>query len=221
MSAAASSSAHGAALRIVVVEDHTLFRELFCRACAATKGCRMVGSAGCGRDVPDLIAKHQPDLLFLDLNLPDIDGIEVAKLARVQSPGIKIIIVSAHCNEFTFHQVEQLHVDGFIDKNLQSPKSVETAIAAVRAGRTFFSKSYLDARSARTSNPHHFTKYLTEREISVLRLIGRYMNDDDIAATLGIAPSTVQTHRSNLLRKLNLPNSTKLLQFAQERGFSL
>jgi DNA-binding NarL/FixJ family response regulator len=116
-------------------------------------------------------------------------------------------------------QVEKLGLHGFIDKNLSVLDTLWAALCAIRRGQTFFSPAYLRAKTARQADPLFFSKILSDRECAVLALIGRSLSDPEIALLLGISVRTAQTHRSNILHKLNVESTPKLISFAIEHGF--
>lgn len=207
-------------MRTVIVEDHVLFRELFRKVCEVECGCTVVGETGTGRNAKRIIAATQPDLVVLDLRLPDGDGFEVAEFIRFRWPAMKVLMMSAHCDDYTLLQVERAGAQGFVDKNTQSIKSLTLAIQALQRGETWFSPAYEEARQARATDPANFAKVLSERECAVLSLIGSSLSDEEIALRLGITPATAQTHRSHIMHKLGIPGSARLIHFALEHGFT-
>jgi DNA-binding NarL/FixJ family response regulator len=206
-------------VRIVIVEDHLMFREFLRTFCVKELGARVAGVAGSGRDAMNVIRKNQPNYLLLDINLPDGDGFEVAQYTKERWPSIRVLMLSSHCDDYTLFRVEQSGADGFVDKGTQSVNMLGRAFAALSRGEKFYSKTYLDAQRARMSD-QHFSKILSEQERAVLTLIGQSLSDEEIAERLGISPTTAQTHRSHILRKLNIANSLKLVQYALVHGFT-
>jgi DNA-binding NarL/FixJ family response regulator len=208
-------------MRIVIVEDHRLFRELFRKVLETELGCTILGEVSTVAEAKRLIAAQKPDIMVLDLHLPDGDGFQVADYARARWGGtVRILIISSHCDDYTLFQVERSGAQGFVDKNCQSIAMAKQAMAALVRGETYFSPAYLEAKRARLRNPQNFTKILSVREQAVLSLVGNSLSDAEIAKRLGISPATVQTHRSHLLRKLNISNSLKLIQYAIGQGFT-
>ena len=182
-------------------------------------GCRVVGEAGTGRNAKRVIGVTKPDLVVLDLHLPDGDGFEVAEFIRIRLPDCRILMISSHCDDYTLLLIERSGAHGFVDKNSQSIKMVGQAIRAVARGKAWFSPAYEEARLARATDPANFAKLLSERECTVLSLIGLSRTNKEIAGRLGITPLTAQTHRNHIMRKLGVSRSAKLIQFAYAHGF--
>lgn len=207
-------------MRVVIAEDHLMFRELLRKVCKVECNCSVVGEAETGRKAKRIIRSTQPDIVLLDLRLPDGDGFEVAEFTLAHSPATRVLMLSSHCDDYTLFRVEQSGAHGFIDKNTQSIKTLASAIQALLRGKTWFSPIYEEAKQARASDNKSFAKVLSERECAVLGLIGHSLSDEEIALRLGISPSTAQTHRSHIMRKLDIANSVKLVQYALEHGFT-
>jgi two-component system response regulator NreC len=112
-------------------------------------------------------------------------------------------------------------VQGFVDKNTNSVAMLHAAIGAVAQGRVWFSDAFLKAKAARLRDPRSFDKILTQRERDVLALVGLPMSDAEISADLHIAIETVEKHRFNILRKLDLQSTTELVRYARDHGFTL
>jgi DNA-binding NarL/FixJ family response regulator len=198
-----------------------MFREVLRKVCVDELSHDVVGEAGDGEQAVDLVASVHPDLVLLDLHLPSLDGFGVVAAIRAQAPQVKILVLSSHCDEYTVFQSERAHVQGFVDKNTNSVATLKVAIAAVEEGRVWFSEAFLRQKASRHRDPRSFDKLLTERERSILALVGLPLTDAEIAAQLHIAEETVAKHRFNILRKLELKSTTELVRYAREHGFTL
>lgn len=207
-------------VRLVIVEDQLMFREVVRKACERDLGHTVVGECGTGAEAPELVKSLRPDVLLLDLSLPDVDGFEVAEKVLSQTPDMKILVLSSLCDDFTMFRIEQSGVHGFVDKNSNTTLVLGDALKAVEGGRSYYSAIFQKMKQARISNPVAFTKTLTEWERRILALIGLGLSDEEIGEKLGISHHTVQTHRSNILRKLKLPGTPKLIRFAIDNGFT-
>lgn len=198
-----------------------MFREVLRRVCVCDLQHEVVGEAGDGRGAVELVLKTSPDLVLLDLHLPKLDGFGVVQALRQVDPRIRILVLSSHCDPYTVYRAEKARVQGFVDKNTNTVETLKTAIAVVSRGRVYFSATFKELKAARHDDPRSFDKLLTERERSVLSLIGEPLSDKDIAARLGISVQTVEKHRFNLLGKLELTDTASLARYARDHGFTL
>jgi DNA-binding NarL/FixJ family response regulator len=198
-----------------------MFREVLRKVCADDLRHEVVGEAEDGARAVDVVGRLNPDLVLLDLHLPSLDGFGVVEAIRKKAPQVKILILSSHCDEYTVFRSEKLRVQGFVDKNTNSVATLKAAIAAVAEGKVWFSEAFQRARLARHRDPHSFDKLLTARERAVLTLVGVPLTDAEISAQLEISEETVEKHRFNILRKLELQGTTELVRYAREHGFTL
>lgn len=206
-------------MKLVLVEDHLIIREAIRRMCEAVSGLSVVGETDSGTEAIELILRRRPDLVLLDLGLADLDGFTVAERVRVALPELRILILSGRIDDYTVQRVARLRVQGFIDKSTGNLAGVQGALHALALGQTFFSASFRAFKEARQADPRACVKVLSETEQQVLRWIGRGLSDAEIGHRLGMAPSTAQTHRSNILRKLGLDGTPRLVAFANQSGF--
>ena len=123
-------------------------------------------------------------------------------------------------DDYTLFRVEKSGVHGFIDKNSNTLETMREALMAIEAGHVYFSAAYLEAKDARRNDPRSFIKVLSEWERAILSLIGQGLTDDELGERLKISPRTVQTHRSHIMRKLDIKGTPKLIAFAIEHGFT-
>lgn len=220
--AAASRPASGfPTVRIVIIEDHLMFREVLRKVCAEDLRHQVVGEAGDGARGVQLVAETAPDLVLLDLHLPNLDGFGVVEAIRKDNRDLRILVLSSHCDEYTVFRAERLRVQGFVDKNTNTVATLKAAITAVGGGQVWFSDAFLRTKAARHRDPNSFDKLLTERERAVLALVGEPLTDSEIAVRLEIAPETVEKHRFNVLRKLGLESTAEMARYAREHGFTL
>ena len=208
-------------MKIVIVEDHLMFREVLRKVCVRDLHHEIVGEAGDGRTAVELVLRTSPDLVLLDLHLPNLDGFGVVEALQQASPGIHILVLSSHCDDYTVFRAEHAYVQGFVDKNTNTVPTLKAAITAVGQGRTYFSESFLRIKAARHADPRSFDKLLTDRERAVLTLIGEPRSDSEIAVRLQISEETVEKHRYNILHKLGLQTAAALVRYARDHGFTL
>src|SRR5262249_20547807 len=182
------------AVRIVIVEDHLMFREVLRKVCTVELGHEVVGDVEDGEQAIEVVGRVQPDLVLLDLHLPSVNGFDVVEAIRRQLPRVKVLVLSSHCDDYTVFRCERVHVQGFVDKNTSSVDMLKSAIAAVADGRVWFSDAFQRIKAARHRDPLSFDKLLTERERAVLALLAHPLTDEEISLRLEISEETVEKH---------------------------
>jgi len=207
-------------MKIAIIEDERLFRDVLRKACVADLGHEVVGEAGTGREALVVVPATMPDLLVLDVHLPDMDGLEVLAALRRKRALIRTLVISSYFDEYLLGRIEQAGVQGFIDKSTNTVAELSQAIAAIEAGATFFAPPYTEARRAHSRNPDAFDKLLTAREQTILGLVGEPLSDAEIAAQLKLSPETVEKHRFNIMRKLGLHSRAESARFARRCGLT-
>lgn len=209
------------AMRIVIVEDHLMFREVLRKVCAEDLGHSVVGEADDGRKAVDVVSQTNPDLVLLDLHLPNLDGFGVVEEIRKVVRDVRVLVLSSHCDEFTVYRAERAKVQGFVDKNTNTVATLKEAIGTVADGRVWFSEAFRRVKAARHRDPNSFDKLLSARERDVLTLVAAPFTDKVIAERLALSVETVEKHRFNILRKLALNSTEELVRYAREHGFTL
>ncbi|HYP16059.1 MAG TPA: response regulator transcription factor [Opitutus sp.] len=207
-------------MKIVIVEDHLMFRDVIRKICVSQFGHMVVGETDSGLRAVELILNEKPDVVILDLSLPDMDGFNVVDRVFSAMPALRFLVLSSHCDDYTLFRVEKSGVHGFIDKNSNTVETLQEALTAIADGRIYFSAAFQAAKLARRTDPRSFTKVLSEWERAILSLIGQGLSDEEIGERLNLSHRTVQTHRSNILRKLDVKGTPKLIAFAIEHGFT-
>ncbi len=207
-------------MRIIIVEDHSMIREAVRSVCVADCGFEVVGEAVTGAVGLALVDALRPDLVILDVGLPDMNGFSVAEHIRETLPAVRVLILTGQLDEWTVFRAEKLRVHGFLDKMSNTTATLREALQTLAAGRTYFSPAYEVARVARHLNTTSFEKVLSDAEQNVLSLVGEGLSDEEIGGRLGIAPTTAQTHRSKILQKLQIRGSAKLVAYALSNGFA-
>jgi DNA-binding NarL/FixJ family response regulator len=207
-------------MKIAIVEDERLFRDVLRKACTADLGHEVVGEAGTGREALQVVPSAHPDLLVLDIHLPDMDGFEVLRAVRRKRALLKALVISSYFDDYLLCRIERAGVQGFIDKSTNSVSELSLAIAAIERGSTYFPTPFMEACRAHSRNPVAFDKVLTDREQTILSLVGEPLSDAEIAAQLEVSPETVEKHRFNIMRKLGLRSRAESARFARRCGLT-
>ena len=205
---------------IVIIEDHTLIRELLvamCRSSAA--GAEIVGAKDAASGL-ETCRQAQPDVVFLDLGLPDRDGLDLLPDLFAACPSCKVIALSSYTDEFTLHRALHSNVHGFVDKNEQPLEVLTEAITTVMRGHRYFSSVAQRVRATLRSDPAAFDKLLSDWEQQLLGLLGRGLSNEDIAAREKLSAVTVRNHRCRIMAKLGIHSTPELINYAVEKGFT-
>lgn len=202
-------------ISIVLVEDHALVRAGLKNLLALNSDYNVVGEAEDGLAGIRCILKHTPNLALIDLRLPKKSGLEVIAEIKKRSPEVKMLALTAHKSEDFVHAALEAGANGYVSKNA-TQKELEIAIKSIIEGKTYLCPAvsakvverYLQSRK----NPVRVTKWdtLTKREREVLNLIAEGHKNKEIARCLFISVKTVEKHRANLIKKLDLHNSATL-----------
>lgn len=204
-------------LRTFVLEDETLVRKLILRTLQSIPELSVVGECGDGVEGEQMIRELRPDLLLLDIHLPGRDGISVARRVLGVLPDLLIIAISSHVDPLTVQTTLQLGFMGYVDK-FQPPEALVEAVNEVRQGRSYFSHNALLALRTLTSDAASARKLLTAQETEVLRHIAAGRANKEIADLLGLSVRTIESHRFNLRKKLDLPDTASLTRYAIQIG---
>jgi DNA-binding NarL/FixJ family response regulator len=205
----------------VVVEDQTFLREILAEVCRRDLHHEQVIAAADGLKGLEAILANRPETVLLDLELPNLDGFEIIRMARAAGLKPRFLIFSSHLDEYTVYRVEKALVPGFLDKELQGLKPLQQAIQTVSEGGTCFSEQFLRMKNRRHADPNRFDLVLTQREIEILTMVGDLMTDYEIGSELEVADETIARHRYNIRKKLGTGGKLldDLLKYAQNNGF--
>lgn len=205
----------------IIADDHDIVRRGL-RGILETNGtCKVVAEASDGLVATQLVEKHKPGVLILDLNMPRLHGSEVLRQVRTLSPQTRVIVLSMHNDEAYVIDALRHGAMAYILKGSESLE-IAHALTEVLAGRRFLSAplsewaiNALVTKPATEADP---LQTLSQRERIVLQLAAEGNNNPEIAEKLFISPRTAETHRTNLLRKLGLQTQTDLVRFAIRKG---
>jgi DNA-binding NarL/FixJ family response regulator len=203
-------------VRILLADDHTLVRAGVRRILEAEAGISVAGEVADGAAALEFLRATPVDVLVLDLTMPGVDGFEVLRQAKAAWPGLKVLVLTMHEDAEYVARAVQDGADGYLLKD-SAVQDLVAAIEAVQAGRAYYSppvQIHLSELLRAHAAPPRPMDTLTERELEVLRLVVKGLSTRAIATTLDISTRTVETHRANLMRKLNLKSVALLTQFA-------
>ncbi len=213
-------------VRLLVVDDHDLFRAGLASLLSAEDGIEVVGQASGGKMGVRLATELRPDVVLMDVRMPDIGGPEATRLILEREPDIKVLALTVSSDDADVSAVLQAGAVGFLAKDTP----IDSLVVAVNAAAS--GAAWLSPRAAevvlgriRTVSPAPPTdskslEQLSEREIDVLRLIANGMENAEIADALNISPRTAKNHVSNILAKLGLPSRVQAAVYAVRQGVS-
>ena len=210
------------ALTIVLADDHQVVRSGLRTLLEADLGARIVGEASDGLEALQLVERLQPDILIVDLMMPGLTGLEVARRVRQRAPRVRVVVLSMHAAESYVRAALHAGATGYVLKESPAAEVVQ-AVRAAAAGRRFLSPAlserlidaYIQQSSATTDDPYDL---LTDRAREVLYLAALGHTAPEIAARLVLSVRTVENYRAGVLRKLDLHNQTDLVRYAIKRG---
>ncbi|MBU0734395.1 MAG: response regulator transcription factor [Pseudomonadota bacterium] len=210
-------------IRIVIADDHTIVRQGLARLLEDQPNLDVVGEATNGRMALEKALELEPDIIIMDIAMPLMNGIEAAKRIRKELPKTKVLILSMYSNEHHIHDLLETGVSGYLLKD-SSGRDIINAIQAAMKDETFLSPSiskkvvdsYLSPRKS-SSREERF-KQLSNREREVFQLIAEGHSTRQIADMLYVSMSTVKSHKGNIMEKLGIYNSIRLVHFAIQLG---
>jgi len=203
--------------RIVIADDHALLRQGLKQAIESSGVAEVVGEAGNGRAAVAQVEALRPDVVVLDVDMPELDGFGAARAIRKAAPSVQIIFLTVHRDQDALNEAFELGARGYVLKD-SAVSDILGAIQAVASGQHYTSPamtSYLVG--ARHSGPlpsETGIESLSPTEIRILKLLSEYKTSKQIAAELYISPRTVQTHRANICQKLQLEGNHALMKYA-------
>jgi DNA-binding NarL/FixJ family response regulator len=210
-------------IRVLVADDHALVREGIRHVLDAEPGISVVAEAANGREAVELALQHRPDVVVLDITMPEETGLKAAARLRDLMPDVRVLLLSMHDQAEYVREGMRIGTQGYILKD-SAGEELRAAIRAVHAGGTFFSpavvKRLTSAATVEAPAAAALLAVLTPRERDVLDGVARGLTNKAIAADLGISRRTVEAHRESLMRKLEIHNVAGLTRFALEVGLA-
>ena len=204
----------GKPARLVLVDDHPLVRDGLRARLEAVPGLEVAGEAGNADEAIALAAALEPDLALMDVGMAGMNGIALASIFHERFPAIRVLMLSMHDNVEYVTQAVHAGASGYVLKDSPATEIVR-AIEAVLAGQTYFSAA-LSARLFQASLKETPIERLTPRELDILDALAEGLSSKQIAQRAGLSVRTVETHRLNLKRKLDIEGQAELIKFAVE-----
>ena len=207
---------------IVLADDHSVVRAGLRALLEGEDGFRVIGEAADGLEAVQHVERLRPDVLVVDVMMPGLNGIEVTRQVRQRMPATKVVVLSMHSHEPYVLEALRHGASGYVLKDASTEQLVH-AIREVVAGRSYLSPplteraiaAYTARAQTATLDPYDL---LTTREREVFQLAAEGLSNAEIAQRLTISPRTVEMHRGNLMRKIDLQSQTDLVRYAIRRG---
>lgn len=203
-------------VNIILADDHTLFADGIHSLLQLVPNITVLAIATNGQELIDLLPRHQPDIVILDINMPVLNGLEATKLIRQDFPHIRTIILSSYNDPHLIALAHSYGADGYLLKTCNKDELL-AAIRQVSKGQHCFPPmARIYQQEAETPPFREFN--LTRRETEILQLINQQFTNQQIATHLYLSIYTVETHRKNIMQKLQLKSPTALTRFLLEKG---
>jgi DNA-binding NarL/FixJ family response regulator len=211
-------------ITILIVDDHSVVRKGLCALFTSGPEFRIVGEASNGEQAIRLAEKRKPDVAMIDISMPKLNGIETTRVIKERNPDIKVLILTIYDDEEHVSQIIRAGANGYVLKEA-GKKELFAAVRAVAADEPFFSpaisrlivQGFIDkvkTESARATA----AEPLTKRETEILCCIAQGLTNREIARELFLSPSTINTHRTNLMKKLDIHDTAGLVRYAIKTG---
>jgi DNA-binding NarL/FixJ family response regulator len=209
-------------LRILVADDHEIVRRGVCTLLQSHPGWQVCGEAINGAQAVELAERLNPDIIVLDVSMPQMSGVDAARLILERDQERKVLFLTVVDSDELIKKALELGIRGFVQKS-DAARELVAAVEALERNGTYFTsriaqmvlEGYLDQSSSRSQRGHSL---LTNREREIVRLVAEGKSTREISALLGVSAKTAETHRSNIMRKLKLHSVSELILYAIRNG---
>jgi DNA-binding NarL/FixJ family response regulator len=215
-----SAAAYTKTLRILIADDHDILRRGVRHLLSSRPEWQICAEARNGREAVLLCEEHKPEVAILDISMPELNGLEATRRIRRQSPSTSIIILSLHFSDELVKEVVEAGARGYVMK-ADTDRDLLNAVEAIANQRTFFTPraaemllSNLSDRLAPYEAPTLLRSRLTPREREIVQLLAEGNSSKEVAGVLGISVKTAETHRANIMRKLQVHSASELVRYA-------
>ncbi|MDZ7715997.1 MAG: response regulator transcription factor [Balneolaceae bacterium] len=211
-------------IKVLIADDHEILRYGISTYLASAENIEVVGEASAGDECIELFKETDPDVCVLDISMPGKGGVEITKAIRAIDPKVKVMIFSMHIDKEILGKVLEVGIDGYLLKNTEKADLLH-GIESIAKGQQVFSdpisrmitQSFLE-KDQHSTEPGSVN--ITKRELEILQLIVEGLTSQEIAEKLFISPRTVDTHRGNLMQKLEISNAAGLVRYALENDLA-
>ncbi|MGA2844398.1 MAG: response regulator transcription factor [Candidatus Acidiferrales bacterium] len=207
-------------LRILVADDHDLMRRGIKALLQSHAGWEVCGEAHTGREAVAKAEELKPDVVILDISMPDLNGVDAAKRIRKSSPDTEVLILSVHYSDQLIRDILEAGVRGYIVKS-DSDRDLIIAVETLANHKPFFTPRATEVMltnfnegKTRTEPPETMRDRLTSREREIVQLLAEGKSSKEVASSLNISVKTAETHRANIMRKLQLHTVSELVRYA-------
>ena len=208
-------------ISVLIADDHTIVRSGVRLLLEAETDIRVVGEALNGREALELAESLQPDVVLMDITMPEMDGLEATKEIKTRFPQINVLVLTMHRSDEYFFEMLKAGASGYILKGAKTSELIN-AVRVVYQGEVFLyptmTQKLVNGYLKLSEWNEEVGPTLSPREKEILSLLAEGYSSKEIADRLVISPSTVHSHRGNLMDKLGLNNRRELIQFARKRG---
>ncbi len=203
-------------VNIILADDHTLFADGIHSILQTVPNVAVLAIATNGQELIDLLSRHQPDIVILDINMPVLNGLEATKLIRQEFPHIRTIILSSYNDPHLISLAHSYGADGYLLKTCNKDELLQTIRQVSKGQSCFPAMPRLYHPESENLPIREFN--LTRRETEILQLINQQFTNQQIATHLYLSIYTVETHRKNIMQKLQLKSPAALTRFLLEKG---
>lgn len=211
-------------LRVLLADDHAIMRDGLVSLINSQPDMRVVAEASDGSEAVEAVKLASPDVVIMDVSMPGMNGIEATRILKTEHPQVKVLVLTAYDNQGYLRQLLEAGATGYVSKNLAARELIH-AIRIVARDETYIDPAIASCapNAANTERLRGDVRRseLTGREREVLLLIAKGYTNKEVAAQLGISVKTVETHKGNIMSKLELKNRADAVRFAVQQGWLL
>jgi DNA-binding NarL/FixJ family response regulator len=208
-------------IRVLLADDHSLFRAGIQALLTQIEGVQVVGEADTGHKAIELVRSRSPDVVLMDIAMPEMNGLETSARVTKEFPNVRVIMLSMHAGEEYVMQALRAGASGYLLKDAATSE-LELAVRAVARGETYLtptiSKRVIDDYLMRTTGTNSPTDQLTKRQREILQLIAKGYTSKEMAQMLNLSPKTIETHRTQLMKQLDIHDVAGLVRYAIRVG---